>query len=78
MIELARKFSDIVKRLREGGYAVVKIEKLNEILGYDIRQIPRILWPHGIEERDGYILLYPTLSRILEILCEKKVLRLLQ
>jgi len=78
VITLARKFDEVVKRLRDNGYAAVKIDRLNELIGGDIREIPRTLWPYGVEEKDGYIMLYPTLSKILEILCEKKVLRLLQ
>ncbi len=77
-IELAKRFDSVVKKLRDNGYAAARIDKINELVGGDIRQIPKILWPYGVEEKDGYIMLYPTLSKILEILCEKKVLRLLQ
>ncbi|MGC9050626.1 hypothetical protein [Pyrobaculum sp.] len=78
IIELARKFSDIIKRLREEGYVAVKRSKLNELVGGDIGQIPRILWPYGIEDKGDYILLYPSFSRVLEELCRRKILRLLQ
>jgi hypothetical protein len=78
IIELARRFDEVVKRLRDEGYVAARIDRLNELIGGDIREIPKSMWPYGVENRGDYILLYPSISRILTLLCEKKVLRLLQ
>jgi hypothetical protein len=73
-LALARRCGELVKRLREDGIAAVRVEKFNELLGGDVREILHLC---DVRIRDGYVVLVHPTSRIIAWLCDRKVLRAL-